>query len=131
MGNKLKFTDSNGDIIIMNYDSWLSIIKGLLIMYAHKTEIEAEEIVLDNKSGLLKAPYSYSSAALKSHELEYHWAMLAAYGEMYWLAENGGISSQEPESYSNWYDNYIEKNNLNEAFVFIKKVITTDCYNFS
>ncbi|TWP25432.1 hypothetical protein ETU10_00055 [Apibacter muscae] len=122
MEKELKFTDEKTqDIIVVHFSSWLSIIKGILIKYANKTEVEAEKIISDKKSGIFKAPYSYSSTALVSHELEYHWAMLGAYGEMYWLPENGGISSQEPEDYFDWYDSYIKENNLKEPFIFIDK----------
>lgn len=120
MEKELKFTDEKTqDTIVVYFSSWLSIIKGILIKYAHKTEKEANEIL---KKGYYKKPTSYFQAIAMAYELEYHWAMLGAYGEMYWLAENGGVSSQEPDDYFDWYDDsYIKENNLKEPFIFINK----------
>lgn len=47
MEKEFKFSDKTGNVIIMNYSSWLSIIKGILIKYAYKTEKEAEKIGFD------------------------------------------------------------------------------------
>ena len=40
---------------------------------------------------------------------EYHWAMLGAYGEQYWLK---GISAQMPIDYDQWYDDCIKEYKL-------------------
>lgn len=45
MEKKLKFTDKNGNVIIKNYNSWRSIVKGFLIKYAYKTDKEEEILI--------------------------------------------------------------------------------------
>lgn len=117
----LRFEDDKGNISIVHYNAWLSIIKGILMKYANKTEAESDAIIKSRQHNLFRIPESDMAAGLMSHELEYHWAMLAAYGNMYWLPENGGISASEPADYFDWYDKYIEDNNLKEPFVFIDK----------
>ncbi|WP_338307101.1 hypothetical protein [Escherichia coli] len=59
---------------------------------------------------------SYNDVTFYSHEVEYHWAMLIAYGEFYW---EKGISSQEPEGYFEWEAQYRKNHNLaEESFEF-------------
>jgi hypothetical protein len=111
MENLLIFTeDKTGDKIGIYYHSWLSIIKEILIKYAHKT-IEEANVILEKQ--YYQKPENYFDVVFMSHELEYHWAMLGAYGEQYWQK---GISSKEPDGYYEWCDNYIKENNLNEPF---------------
>ncbi len=54
---------------------------------------------------------SYNDVTFYSHEVEYHWAILIAYGELYW---EKGISSQEPEGYFEWEAQYRKNHNLAE-----------------
>jgi hypothetical protein len=111
MENLLVFTDdTTGDKVGMYYYSWLFIIRCILEKYAHKTLEETNEIL--NKI-YYKEPKNYHQVLAISHESEYHWAMLGAYGEQYWLK---GISSKEPSDYDNWYNNCVKENNLNEPF---------------
>ena len=102
--------DKTGDKIGIYYNTWLFIIKCILTKYAHKVPKEVDEIL---KKRYYKKPENYNDVMYMSHELEYHWAMLGAYGERYWLK---GISSKEPEDYNEWYDNCLKENNLNEPF---------------
>lgn len=109
--------DNIGDKLIFNQLSWVKIIRAILIKYTSKTEKEVDVIVSENKS-FFSAPRTFFGVVLLSHDGEYHSAMLLAYGNMYWLPENGGISSEEPEDYFDWYDTYIKENNLQEPFLF-------------
>ncbi|AHW93952.1 hypothetical protein [Enterobacter asburiae] len=110
----IRFNDSN-DIIVFNYYSWVELIKAIIVKYANKTESEAERIVL--ASPLVRITENdYTSVALRSHESEYHWAMLIAYGDQYWTK---GVSSNEPEGYFEWEKEYKKKNKLAEDnFIF-------------
>ena len=94
----------------MYYNTWLLIIKCILIEYADKTAEEANEVL---KKHYYKKPESYYEVLYLSHETEYHWAMLGAYGELYWLK---GVSSQVPIDYDAWYSNYIRNKNLPTPF---------------
>lgn len=111
MDELLNFTDNEtGDKVGIYYNTWLFKIKCILIKYAHKTAKEADGIL---KKHYYKKPEDYNDVMYMSHETEYHWAMLGAYGEQYWLK---GISAQTPVDYDEWYDVCIKENNLNEPF---------------
>lgn len=102
----IRFNNSN-QIVIFNYYSWVELIKAIIVKYANKTESEAERIVL--ASPLVRITENdYTSVALRSHESEYHWAMLIAYGDQYWTK---GVSSNEPEGYFEWEKEYKKKIN--------------------
>jgi hypothetical protein len=111
MDELLIFTDNKtGDKVGIYYNTWLFIIKCILIKYAHKTAEKVDEIL---KKPYYKKPEDYNDVVYLSHDLEYHWAMLGAYGEQYWLK---GISSKTPIGYDEWYDSCIKENKLNEPF---------------
>ncbi|MDR9946454.1 hypothetical protein MX989_10220 [Enterobacter sichuanensis] len=77
----IRFNDSN-ESVVFNYYSWVELIKAIIVKYANKTEGEAERIVL--ASPLVRITENdYMSVALRSHESEYHWAMLIAYGDQF------------------------------------------------
>lgn len=81
MDELLIFKDNQtGDNVGMYYNTWLFIIKCILIEYAYKTAEEANEVL---KKHYYKKPKSYYEVLYLSHETEYHWAMLGAYGELY------------------------------------------------
>jgi hypothetical protein len=82
MKDLLIFTnDKTGDKVGIYYYSWISIVKSILMKYEHKT-IDEANIILEN--GYYNKSEHYYEVLMMSHELEYHWAMLGAYGEMYW-----------------------------------------------
>jgi hypothetical protein len=111
MDELLIFKDNQtGDNVGMYYNTWLLIIKCILIEYAYKTTEEANEVL---KKHYYKKPKSYYEVLYLSHETEYHWAMLGAYGELYWLK---GVSSQAPIDYDTWYNSFIRNNNLPSPF---------------
>lgn len=111
MDELLIFTDNKtGDKIGMYYNAWRFIIRCILIKYAHKTVKEVNEIL---EKHYYEKPKDYCDVIYLSHETEYHWAMLGAYGEQYWLK---GISAQTPVDYDEWYNDCLKKNNLNEPF---------------
>lgn len=57
------------------------------------------------------------AACMRSHESEYHWAMLIAFGEQYWLK---GISQDEPDDYFEWESKYKKIKGLaEESFIFL------------
>ena len=113
MEKKLKFTDKNGNMIIKNYNSWRSIVKGFLIKYAYKTDKE-EEILI---KAYYKEANNYNQTLCMVHE-EYHWAMLDACGETHYLPKNEVVYPQKPGDYFDRYDSYIKENNLKEPFIF-------------
>lgn len=111
MEELLVFSDNKtGEKIGMYYNAWLFIIRCILVKYGHKTEAEADEIL---KKHYYKRPEDYDDIIYLSHETEYHWAMLGAYGEQYWLK---GMSAEVPTDYNEWYENCINDNHLTSLF---------------
>lgn len=107
---------NNTQSVIFNVHSWSEIIKAILVKYANKSEVESSEIF--HKSIIIKNfnVNNYNDVIFYSHELEYHWAMLMAHGEQYWLK---GISSDEPDGYFEWETQYRKDHNLaEESFEF-------------
>lgn len=100
---------------IFNFRTWCIIIEAIIVHYAHKSDEEAREI-LEN-SHLYKCLLAdietkdYEGLFFYQHELEYHWAMLLAYGELYW---HHGISELEPEGFRDWKKQYIKDHRLAE-----------------
>ena len=107
----LVFSDNKtGKKVGMYYNAWLFIIRCILVKYVHKTTEEADEIL---KKHYYKRPEDYDDIICLNHETEYHWAMLGAYGEQYWLK---GVSAQIPTDYNVWYDDCIKKNEFQTPF---------------
>ncbi|ERK16158.1 hypothetical protein L580_2304 [Serratia fonticola AU-P3(3)] len=101
--------------IIFNFHTWVEIIKAIMVKYANKSEDEAVSLMFASPL-VNNALDGYMAIVVRCHELEYHWAMELAYGEQYWQK---GISSQEPEDYFEWEEQYRKDHNLaEESFVF-------------
>ena len=100
---------------IFNFRTWCTIIEAIIVNYAHKTTEEAKEIL--ETSHLYKCLMKdienkdYEGLFFYQHELEYHWAMLLAHGELYW---HRGISEIEPEGFRDWEKQYIKDHQLAE-----------------
>lgn len=111
----IKFTDSEtGEVLIFNFKTWISVIQGIMMKYARKTEQEAKRLI-EAKSFVI--PQTYDQVIFYSHDTEFHWAMLVTYGEGYWQR---GIDSNEPIDYLDWESQYRIDNSLKEeSFEFI------------
>ncbi|MDY4383435.1 MULTISPECIES: hypothetical protein [Pectobacterium] len=117
ISDNLIFCDNEtGDEIIFNYHTWCELIIAVIFKYTENTKEESDYLVHSSK--LIKnATNSYMSVVLCSHEIEYHWAMLIAYGDLYW---KNGVSQDEPDGYWEWESEYRKANCLaEESFVFI------------
>ncbi|WP_103184849.1 hypothetical protein [Pectobacterium odoriferum] len=119
MRDNLIFRDDNtrGEVVF-NYLSWVDVIIAVIFKYTEKSKEECSYLV--RSSQLIKnAANSYMSVVLCSHEIEYHWAMLIAYGDLYW---KNGVSQDEPDGYWEWEweSEYRKANYLaEESFIFI------------
>lgn len=104
-----------GGNVIFNFRTWVSIIEAIIVRYAGKSEAEAEALV--RCSPLVEnALNSYMAIVMRSHDLEYHWAMLLAHGPQYWRR---GIDSHEPEGFWDWEKQYRKEHNLKDrSFVY-------------
>ncbi|MDX6917655.1 hypothetical protein R9X49_21345 [Pectobacterium carotovorum] len=117
MRGNLIFRDNNtGNKIVFNYLSWVDVITAVIFKYTDKSKEECSYLL--RSSQLIKnATNSYMSVVLCSHEIEYHWAMLIAYGDLYW---KNGVSQDEPDGYWEWESEYRKANYLaEESFIFI------------
>ncbi|MGV0919043.1 hypothetical protein ACTS94_01440 [Empedobacter falsenii] len=100
---------------IFNFRTWCAIIEAIIVKYAHKTSEEAKEIL--EKSHFYKClledieTKDYEGLFFYQHELEYHWAMQLAHGDLYW---HHGISEIEPEGFQDWEKQFIKDHHLAE-----------------
>ncbi|CAI1588396.1 hypothetical protein [Serratia fonticola] len=114
-GIVFKDEDDPEETVVFNFHTWVEMLKAIIVKYANKKEEEAESMVLSS-SLVCKPIDNYMAVCLRSHELEYHWAMLIAYGEQFWLK---GVSSKQPDDYLMWDEKYRKDHNLaEESFVF-------------
>jgi hypothetical protein len=96
--------------VIFNELTFKTLIKGILEKYANKSESEAKQLISEFKY-FSKPIQSINDALFFSHESEYHWAMVIAYGEQYWQK---GIDSEAPDEYDEWEKKYIKAYNLSQ-----------------
>jgi hypothetical protein len=113
--DNIKFLDKETEEqLIFNFKTWISVIQGIIIKYAKKTEQEARSLI---EARNFVIPKTYDQVVYYSHETEFHWAMLITYGDTYW---KNGISSDEPLDYIEWESQYRIDNSLKEeSFEFI------------
>lgn len=110
---KQKFVNlENGEELIVNYRTFLSLVYGILTHYLRHDENTALNLI--KKSGIYENPSDFYEALSVVHELEYHWAMLLSHGNLYW---NNGFSSDEPDDYSQWVEKYTKQHNLERVIV--------------
>lgn len=101
--------------VIFNQYSFCEILKWTMVKYANFSYSEASKMIDD--SWWINPPTSYLSVALTTHEYEYHWAMLMAYGEQYW---NKGLAPYPPDdSYFEWLDHLIKEKGLNDSYQYL------------
>ncbi len=107
--------EGTGNAVIFNFYTWIEVIKGIMIEYAHLSPQLANDKVM--ASALVQNQSdNYTSIALNAHDTEYHWAMLLAYGELYW---HKGISAEEPDEYVCWELRFRSARGLaKDSFVF-------------
>jgi len=106
------------EVIKFNFYTWVELIRAILIRYASKSNDEANTLIF-NSPIIKNALDGYMAAVVRCHESEYHLAMLIAYGEQYWLK---GISSDEPDDYFKWEEQYRKEHNLaQESFEIINE----------
>ncbi|EOC9629824.1 hypothetical protein [Enterobacter ludwigii] len=110
----LRFYNS-GECVVFNFYSWVELLKAIIVKYAKKTESEAEELVLSSPI-VCNEVNDFMSVAIRSHESEYHWAMLIVHGDGYWM---NGIELDEPDGYFDWEKEYRRTHDLKEkCFVY-------------
>ena len=107
--------DEGGGSVVFHSFSWLEIIAAIIVRYARKSRNEADALISSHP--LIAQPVTNCTVAvLLSHELEFHWAMLIAHGEMYWRK---GVSRELPPGYWAWEENFRTEHRLaKESFAW-------------
>jgi hypothetical protein len=108
--------DNPGESVIVNFYTFVSLVKGIMIAYGNKSEGEAESII-NNSAMLTVPPKNYLEACLLGHEEEYYWAMVISHGDRYF---EKGLSYAAPDSYDEWESKYINDNNLKTNTLIFK-----------
>lgn len=67
--------DNPNESVIVNFYTFVSLVKGIMIAYGNKSEGEAESII-NNSAMLTLPPQNYLEACLLGHEEEYYWLWL-------------------------------------------------------
>ena len=90
--------ESDGSSLVFHHLTWVSVIQGCIERYAGLRPDEAEALI--QQAGYAEPVLSAGVAALLTHDIEYHWAMLAVHGNGYWHEKN--IHSQPPPDHDDW-----------------------------
>lgn len=99
--------DNPGESVIVNFYTFVFLIKGIIIAYGEISETEAKYII--NSSPMLTVlPKNYLAACLLVHEEEYYWVMITALGERYF---EKGFRYAVPDDYDQWESKYIKEHN--------------------
>ena len=113
----LIFTDDE-DKVIFNHHSFCELIKHIMVKYAGKTFEEADLLV--RNSFLMNEPESYDHVVFYTHELQFHWAMLIAHGDMYWLKGIPSDYNDFNDSYLTWEKDIMTQYNIKESYQYIE-----------
>ena len=87
--------------IIFHFKVFCELLKECMSIYGNTTIENAQQLVFF------------------SHENIYHWAMLALYGETYWLIHPE--CEKLPDSYEKWVENALSRHSLDDCYEFMSK----------
>ena len=104
--------------VIFNHYSFCVLVKNIMVKYGHLTQEIAEKKL--NNSFLVEVPRSKDDVEYLGHELEFHWAMIATYGEMYWTNGVPSDFNDFKEEYLKWESQIRSKYNLKQPFDYYK-----------
>jgi len=107
--------EATGKDVVFNYYTFYKMVIASIEKYTKKSAAEAKEIV-DASFIVKNPPKTLLDVAHMTHEYEYHLAMILVYGEEYWN-KYPDIKSTPPDEYFDWYEEYVEKNNLQEEIL--------------
>jgi hypothetical protein len=114
----MRFEDEDSGVVFNHY-SFCEFIKHIMVGYAHMSYEEADEKV--KNSFLAYVPRSLQHVMFFTGELDFHWAMLLAHGDMYWTR---GIPSNDNgfiDEHSLWSAGIRQKYNIKEAYYYYDK----------
>lgn len=106
--------DSEG--VIFNHYSFCEIVKHIMVKYGNLTYDFAQEKL--KHSFLIEVPSSKDDVEFLGKELKFHWAMLTAFGEMYWTKGIPSDFNEFKNEYLEWESEIRLKRNLKEPFEY-------------
>lgn len=118
MNKDIIVVEDEKEIAIFHYKAFCELLVECISIYGNTTIENAQQLV-KNFYPIQHPIESTIAASIFAHEPFYYWAMLARYGEMYWL---GHPEREEiPDSYQEWLDNALARYGLDEFYDFIDK----------
>ncbi len=111
----LRFADDT-ETLIFNHRSFCELIKHIMVQYAGLSyELASEKL---NASFLAAPPVSKDQVEMLGHELEYHWAMLIAHGELYWTKGIASDFNEFEAEYLEWEAQTLRTHGLKAALEY-------------
>lgn len=98
------------EYIIFNFHTWCKMLEAIIVQYGKK-DLETAKKLIYSSDLYEHALDDYVSVSVMAEELTYHWAMMLAFGHMYWL---NGIDSIIPNGFVEWDKQYRIDHNLAE-----------------
>ena len=114
----MRFEDDDTGVIF-NHFSFCEFIKHIMTAYAGMSYEEADEKVMD--SFLAYVPRTLGHVMFYTSELDYHWAMLVAHGDLYWTRGIPSDVNGFREEYLKWSAETRQKYNLKESYLYYDK----------
>ena len=104
--------------IIFHFKVFCKLLKECMSIYGNTTIENAQQLV-KNFHPLQQPISTTDDIVFFSHENIYHWAMLALYGETYWLIHPE--CEILPDSYEKWVENALSRHSLDDCYEFMSK----------
>ena len=107
MNNDIIVAEDEDVKIIFHFKVFCELLKECISTYGNTTIENAQQI------------NTADDIVFFSHENIYHWAMLALYGETYWLTHPE--CEKLPDSYEKWIESALARYALDDCYEFISK----------
>ncbi len=115
----MRFEDEDTGVIF-NHFSFCEFIKHTMVAYAHMSYEEADTKVMD--SFLAYVPRTLGHVMFYTGELDFHWAMLLAHGQMYWTKGIPSNFNNFSEEYRRWSAEVRKRYNIKEPYYYYDKL---------
>lgn len=118
MNKDIIVVEDEKEKVIFHYKVFCELLAECISIFGNTT-IENAQLLAKDFYPIRQPIETTLGVCFFSHEHIYHWAMLARYGEMYWL---GHPEREEfPDSYEEWLDNALARYGLDDFYEFIEK----------
>ncbi|RZJ69029.1 MAG: hypothetical protein EOO45_14035 [Flavobacterium sp.] len=114
----MRFEDGESGVEF-NHFSFCEFIKHTMVAYAYMSYEDTDEKVMD--SFLAYVPRSLQHVTFFTSELDFHWAMLLAHGDMYWTRGIPSNCNGFSEEHIRWSAGIRQKYHLKESYNYYDK----------